>query len=93
MLPLILAVIAIIVASCAAMIVPTMALCRFGYARTAMVVAIATTAALVLDYGFNWASLSYPHWLLGAPTWLFPLTFLVGIAAICVAVKAILDDM
>ena len=93
MLLLILAGLLIIVASCAVMIGPTMALCRFGHGKTALTVAIANTSALVLDYRLNWESFRYPHWLFGAPTWLFPLTFLVGVAAIGAALKSILDGM
>ena len=91
MLPLLLAVVAIVAASCAMMIVPTIALSRLGYAKTSLAVAIATTSAVLLDYLFNWDSVRYPHWLFGAPTWLFPLTFLVGLGAIGVAFKSILD--
>ena len=35
------------------------ALCRFGHNKTALVVAIAMTSALVLDYVFNWQSVRY----------------------------------
>ena len=75
------------------MIVPTVALSRLGYAKSSLVVAVATTSALVIDYAYNWEGLRYPHWLLSAPTWLFPLTLLVGMAAIGVALRAILDRM
>ena len=93
MLLLILGGLLILVASCAVMIGPTMALCRFGHSKMALALAITTTSALVLDYGFNWESVRYPHWLFGAPTWLFPLTFLVGVGAIGAALKSILDGM
>ena len=93
MLILILAAVGIIVGSCAVMIAPTVALSRMGYAKTSLAVAAATTSALILDYVCNWEAFRYPHWLLGAPTWLFPLTLLFGIGAIGVALKTIFDRM
>jgi hypothetical protein len=75
------------------MIAPSIALARMGYAKSSLVVALVSTSALVVDYLYNWDGITYPYWLLGAFTWLFPFTFLAGLGAIGVGLKAILDSL
>ncbi len=91
MLSLLFAFVATVTGCCFLMIGPTIILWRLGYPRTAFAVAAATTSALLLDYLYNWEGLSYPHWLMSAPTELFPLTFLCGVFAIGIGIKATLD--
>ena len=75
---------AIIAGCCAVMIVPAAILAKIGFGKASLLVALASTSALVVDYQYNWDAISYPHWLVGLPTWLFPFTFPAGLVGVAV---------
>lgn len=90
MFKLIAIVTAYIAICCLLIIGPTYLLARLGYAKTSLVVALATAAALTIDYFYNWDGIAYPHWLLSGVAVLFPLTILVATGAVAIGFMACL---
>lgn len=76
---------------CAAMIGPAYALSRLGYAKASLAVALATSAALVVDRFWNWEDVTYPHVMLAGPTFFFPLTIIFAAGGVAIGFMACLE--
>jgi hypothetical protein len=75
------------VLACTAILLPVWLLVHAGRPRLAMIVAAGLVVGLVVDRRENWEALSYPHWLLGVPTYFFPVTILAALFGLGVALR------
>lgn len=75
---------------CGLLILPVWGLARAGFGKSALLVAVALTAGLIVDYWENWDALAYPHWLFSGWTFYFPLTLIAGFVAIGIGLRSVI---
>lgn len=74
-------------------LLPNILLARFGYARCSLIVAITMTIGLNVDFFYNFSWLRYPHWLMGLPTFVYPLSMAFAIGAVLLGIKACAEKL